>query len=462
MAVFENLPYTNFHELNADWVVSTVKDLAGQWEEYKDFFEDVKNSVSVEIAEQIDEILKGVYFYPSALPALIGEKVTWDGWHGQGFCLMNNYAAVYMQDGSNPPNGKLVRFSLIDGSVIDSHSMSTGKGNDLTYDPDRNRLYVVDGNDNEIGEYNASTFALIATHTIGSYLLHGISYYKDKIYAYHYGSGVVEMLEIDPVSWSYKTIFVTSITAHVYQGLAFNGVFFYALTKDPGAVVRFDLKGHYSIGNPLIYTADDYYLGELEGIDFQGDKMIMYSQYTDYVSDSFLGRRVTQMQGWTDIRKPRVNVFSEYSPGSNGSLGVAQDHPSVENDFKNLYVNFGSAPFKPTGYNTAQAFSCFAELQAYNWHCRTMNVHIDDMPAWSDAPTKYYVPVVTRDNMMLTVRDDAHVLAYGCSNVHFLHDDDATPTVDIGASYAQIWYDDPYYTTNVVGDESTATAIVIP
>ena len=30
MGVFENLPYTNFHELNLDWLIKTVKELASK------------------------------------------------------------------------------------------------------------------------------------------------------------------------------------------------------------------------------------------------------------------------------------------------------------------------------------------------------------------------------------------------------------------------------------------------
>ena len=233
MGIFENLPYTNYHELNLDWIIQMMKKLDGEWEDYKQFFDSIRDSVSADIADEIDRLLAGAMFYPSALPSLIGEKVTWDGWHGQGFCLMDGYALVHFQDNSDPVNGKFVRFSLEDGHIIDSHNAASGhgKGNDITYDPDRNRIYVVDGNDDRIDVYNGSTFALLSSQHFTGYLIHGVSYRNNKVYAYHYGSQFVEMLEINPDTWAYKTIFTKQINAHVYQGLTYDGVFFFMLTN---------------------------------------------------------------------------------------------------------------------------------------------------------------------------------------------------------------------------------------
>ena len=35
MGVFNQFPYTNFHEVNLDWLIAKVKELLDDWNEYK-------------------------------------------------------------------------------------------------------------------------------------------------------------------------------------------------------------------------------------------------------------------------------------------------------------------------------------------------------------------------------------------------------------------------------------------
>lgn len=44
MGLFEQFPYTNFHELNLDWFLSTFKELLAQWEEQQIEFADLKDA----------------------------------------------------------------------------------------------------------------------------------------------------------------------------------------------------------------------------------------------------------------------------------------------------------------------------------------------------------------------------------------------------------------------------------
>ena len=76
MALFENFPYTNFHEMNTDWLINTVKKLADDWAQYHADWEAWKNDtqaafddlqayvenyfanldVSQEISDKLDEM----------------------------------------------------------------------------------------------------------------------------------------------------------------------------------------------------------------------------------------------------------------------------------------------------------------------------------------------------------------------------------------------------------------------
>ena len=51
MGVFNNFPYANFHELNADWILEQVRKVTDEWEEYKTSMDEWKLGVDNELAE---------------------------------------------------------------------------------------------------------------------------------------------------------------------------------------------------------------------------------------------------------------------------------------------------------------------------------------------------------------------------------------------------------------------------
>ena len=51
MALFENFPYTNFHEMNADWLINTLKKLSAEWLSYNQNWEKWKNDTDAAFKE---------------------------------------------------------------------------------------------------------------------------------------------------------------------------------------------------------------------------------------------------------------------------------------------------------------------------------------------------------------------------------------------------------------------------
>lgn len=51
MGVFNNFPYANFHELNADWILEQVRKVTDDWEAYKTSMDEWKQGVDNELAE---------------------------------------------------------------------------------------------------------------------------------------------------------------------------------------------------------------------------------------------------------------------------------------------------------------------------------------------------------------------------------------------------------------------------
>lgn len=78
MSIFNEFPYTNFHELNLDWILKTVKDLVNEWLSYhenwdkwredtdaamqalKDYVNDYFNNLDIqaEVGEKLDEMIE--------------------------------------------------------------------------------------------------------------------------------------------------------------------------------------------------------------------------------------------------------------------------------------------------------------------------------------------------------------------------------------------------------------------
>lgn len=47
MSIFRNFPYSNFHEMNMDWIINKVKQLSEEWEHFHvDVIENIKNEVN--------------------------------------------------------------------------------------------------------------------------------------------------------------------------------------------------------------------------------------------------------------------------------------------------------------------------------------------------------------------------------------------------------------------------------
>ena len=67
MGIFEHFPYTNFHDLNLDWVLRTVKELYNQVSSQSEWIEHHEQQY-LELKELYDQIISG-NFPPSITQA---------------------------------------------------------------------------------------------------------------------------------------------------------------------------------------------------------------------------------------------------------------------------------------------------------------------------------------------------------------------------------------------------------
>lgn len=119
MAVFDNFPYTNFHELNLDWVIQKVKEMETEFQELKDFVD------TAALIEDIQTNQNGTW--TSALDADGIAKIPAAGPTTSGTITENEVSALAPVQGvTSPQNG--VWSSIVDiygNAVIPEASGST-------------------------------------------------------------------------------------------------------------------------------------------------------------------------------------------------------------------------------------------------------------------------------------------------------------------------------------------------
>ena len=60
MAVFENFPYTNFHELNLDWIIAKVKEYIVKYDNLEDFVNKTVEEQNALIEQALQEVADGM------------------------------------------------------------------------------------------------------------------------------------------------------------------------------------------------------------------------------------------------------------------------------------------------------------------------------------------------------------------------------------------------------------------
>ena len=90
MGVFENMPYTNFHELNLDWIIEEVKKIREEWDAYREetsaemaefraWFDNL--DVSDEVRAVINDMVSSGQFLTITLPSITSVTESWLAQH---------------------------------------------------------------------------------------------------------------------------------------------------------------------------------------------------------------------------------------------------------------------------------------------------------------------------------------------------------------------------------------------
>lgn len=175
MGIFRQFPYTNFHEMNMDWLLSKVKELAAEWLTYSENWEKWKTDTDVaflklktyvedyfdnldiksEINILFDELKTAGFFDEAIARAIINRQkintrmiysnffnyADHAGAYPNGSCYIGNDTCVVYLSSDFSNMGKLAFIDMAGHTLRNIVDIELKHGNSLTYDPETKHLY---------------------------------------------------------------------------------------------------------------------------------------------------------------------------------------------------------------------------------------------------------------------------------------------------------------------------------
>lgn len=286
MGIYRQFPYTNFHEINMDWLLQQVKELTAEWLQYNTTWEEWKTDtdnkfnelreyvtnyfaeldIESEIIKLFDE-LKDEGFFDEIISQIITKKDTInanmvasgftnytenDKAYIDGGCYIgNNHYAVYFSSQSS----NIGRFVILDETtwqVISETQMELYHGNSLTFVPDENKVYAckcfsVSNTSVLIPDIAVVDVSDIYNPAIVQNITPPVPDYSVGIYSLAY----------DPTTQMFHAICARGTTSGEYNRLvAYNK----ALTEITGSIILADTLPVSSQGCQLVYNKVAYVL----------------------------------------------------------------------------------------------------------------------------------------------------------------------------------------------------------
>ena len=240
MGFFNKYPYTDFHELNLDWLLNEITRLKAEVERLS------------KLGEKIDEVLELLKHYEEMLAYVMGKGLVdvsyYDlyaqvlpetnphltNWASQGFCIGQIGSTVvslncFVDKNTNDIN-KLVFTDFLNGAQLGSYSVTAGHANSCCFCPENGHFYVACGGGGSarksIQEYDYGGNLINETAYAG-YDFWSITYHDKKFYAQGGGSRLV-VLDID-MNIIDEFIMENEGSLFTYQGMCCDDNFIYIL-----------------------------------------------------------------------------------------------------------------------------------------------------------------------------------------------------------------------------------------
>ena len=371
MGIFRQFPYSNFHELNLDWLLNKMKDLSAEFDNLIDEFNNFTINIPKYISKFVDEWFKD---HPEAVnplnydnsligntytPIYIGDIVDDYEVVPSSFAIVNNYIYILCwYRHSDNGEGKVFRIDPVTNRIIDTFETYLCHCNSCASVINRNAHYIAKSQISEPDGTIVRVNGIIKYDTLFSSYVEigmdqawlGVSYdnITDKLYAYEIDGSLYEILDDDTFELI-GTINEDNIANYNQDIAIHNNVVL--LSSYSGDVIKFninDLSTH-SYGFIEHYEGTGrYYIDENEGWEFVGAELycVGYSKHRTVSSFGFLTKIVS---GATKAKAPDSNVA-----GSHFTAEIKADRMDtfcmLEHEFKHPN-QLNTSPIKFTSLN---------------------------------------------------------------------------------------------------------------
>ncbi len=430
MGLFEHFPYTNFHELNLDWILRTLRKMDGRLDELQKFIQDLKIPEAVkaqlqewledgtlddiinegllqELNDKIDTAISatGLQMMTTA-PNYIGDYLALSDRyfpsaalkHGDRAYLFDAVKEAYGLANATD-QGRVLIYSISGNNRERVVPIQCGHCNSVAYDANLDRFYIAPVWTYAGGQRLQVSYLITYTSDFSSEgqvnipspamsvsfdPVDGQLYYFDyswRIWRYNYQTNTFELYSTvnhDNVAFSLDatqrynqdfTIYDRRFYISAPRGNILTGVL-----QEGESNVKYGFNVGHACSN------NNYYLGELEGMEFDETGHLIASMYTTISASLYTGFMVEIETG----------ITPPYIPGQAGVYAVNND---------TVYVT-GSTDLSQAVY----------EVRSLN-QLRMMSLKPTRILIQADADITEPAPVGIYDDVMLTIEGTYRVPA---------------------------------------------------
>lgn len=294
--MFRRYPYTNFHDINLDWIIKRVKDLTNRVFKVETELDDFLDSVDItkDVSDKLNEMLENgdlyeivnqaelMNFQKNATLSRVGRII--DNFNNPSDVVLGLQSILYHNDKyytiGDIPSTDTTNISVYDnqGLLIINKPYEYGHGQGAAIFKDN--LIVKNSILGNLSILNTNTLEVLGSIEYPTETCITITSDEDNLYIVGLLNEQVSIYRYDTLSW-YKVCDITLKEGNVIQNILKYDNYFYLLISRSSQIIKIDSNGDIK----YIYNIPDsdgyYYTGELEDIFIKDDNIYLYGAVYD-------------------------------------------------------------------------------------------------------------------------------------------------------------------------------------